>query len=110
MQREELHTPWTCWFVRILVPRLSLRRLLANFSMSHERVGLFFMISEASTCRQRTVVMSKSVFFSDKRPSFRVACFSNLYPLAVKSQRVKGRLCKSHKVGIVGQLLHNEPE
>ena len=47
MQRKELHTPWTCWFVRILFPRLSLRRLLANFSMSHERLGLFFRISKS---------------------------------------------------------------
>ena len=46
MQRKELHTLWTCWFVRILLPRLSLRRLLANFSMSRERLDLFFMISE----------------------------------------------------------------
>ena len=36
---------------------------LAHFSVSHERLDLFFMISEASTCRQRKVVISKRVSF-----------------------------------------------
>ena len=42
--RNLLHTPWNFWFVRILISRLSLRRFLTKFSMSHRRLGLFFII------------------------------------------------------------------
>ena len=55
-----------CWrfqFVRILPDDFSLRRLLANFSVCHELMDLFFVISEANTFRQGKVVISKSASF-----------------------------------------------
>ena len=51
-----------------------LRQFLANFSVCHERLDLFFVVSETKTFRQDKVVISKSAsFFSDKRRSCRIA-------------------------------------
>ena len=50
-------------FVRILPDDFSLRRLLANFSVCHELLDLFFVISETKTFRQDKVVISKSSSF-----------------------------------------------
>ena len=60
MQSRELHTLRFGRFVRILPDDFSLRRFLANFSVCHELLDLFFVISEANTFRQGKVVMSKS--------------------------------------------------
>ena len=66
-------------FVRILPDDFSLRRFLANFSVCHELLELFFMISEANTLRQGKVVITKVLRFSDKRRSCRTEFFSILY-------------------------------
>ena len=47
-------------FVRILPDDFSLRRLFANFSVCHQLLILFFVISETNTFRQGKVVISKS--------------------------------------------------
>ena len=63
MQRRKLHTLWFWCFVRILPGDFSLGRLLANFSVCHELLDLFFLISETNTFRQGKVVKSKSASF-----------------------------------------------
>ena len=60
---KELHTLRFWCFVRILPDDFSLRRFLANFSVCHELLDLFFVISEANTFRQGKVVMNKSASF-----------------------------------------------
>ena len=80
MERRELHTLRFWRFVRILPEDFSLRRCLANFSVCHELLDLFFVISEANTFRQGKVVIKQKVLrFSDKRRSCRIAFFSILY-------------------------------
>ena len=60
MERRELHTLLFWRFVRILPDDFSLRRFLANFSVCHELLDLFFVISEANTFRKSKVVINKS--------------------------------------------------
>ena len=78
-QRRKQHYLRFWRFVRILPDDFCLRQLLANFSVCHELLGLFFVISEAKTFRQGKVVISKSASFSDKRRFGRNAFFSILY-------------------------------
>ena len=61
MQRRKQHTLRFWRYVRILPDDFSLRRFLANFSVCHELLDLFFVISEAF--RQGKVVISKSASF-----------------------------------------------
>ena len=63
MQYRELHTLRFWRFVHILPNDFSLRRFLANFSVLHELLDLFFVISDANTFRQGKVVISKSASF-----------------------------------------------
>ena len=63
MERRELHTLRFWRFVRILPDDFSLRRFLANFSVCHKLLDLFFVISEATTFRQGKVVITKSASF-----------------------------------------------
>ena len=63
MESRELHTLRFWRFVRILPDDFSLRRFLANFSVCHELLDLFFVISEANTFRQGKVVINKSASF-----------------------------------------------
>ena len=63
MQRRELHTLRFWRFLRILPDDFSLRRFLANFSVCHELLDLFFVISEANTFRKGKVVINKSASF-----------------------------------------------
>ena len=63
MERRELHTLRFWRFVRILPDDFSLRRILGNFSVCHELLDLFFVISEANTFRQSKVVRNKSAPF-----------------------------------------------
>ena len=79
MERRELHTLQFWRFVGILPDDFSLRRFLANFSVCHKLLDLFFVISEANTFRQGKVVINKNASFSDKRRSCRIAFFSILY-------------------------------
>ena len=62
-QRRKQHSLWFWRFVRILPDDFSLRRLLANFSVCHKLLDLFFVISETKTFRQGKVVISKSASF-----------------------------------------------
>ena len=62
-QRRKQHSLRFWRFVRILPDDFSLRRLLANFSVCHELLDLFFVISETNTFRQGKVVLSKSASF-----------------------------------------------
>ena len=62
-QRRKQHSLRFWRFVRILPDDFSLRRLLANFSVCHELLDLFFVISETKTFRQGKVVISKSASF-----------------------------------------------
>ena len=63
MQRRKKHT-LRCWrYVRILPDDFSLRRFLANFSVCHELLDLFFVISETKAFRQGKVVVCKSASF-----------------------------------------------
>ena len=64
--------------VRILPDDFSLRRLLANFSVCHELLDLFFVISEALSDKVR-LLYAKVLHFSDKIRSCRIAFFSILY-------------------------------
>ena len=50
-------------YVRILPDDFSLRRFLANFSVCHELLDLFFVISETKVFRQGKVVISTSPSF-----------------------------------------------
>ena len=80
MERRELHTLRFWRFVRILPDNFSLRRFLANVSVCHELLDLFFVISEPISSRKGKVVINKSAsFFFDKRRSCRIAFFSILY-------------------------------
>ena len=63
MERRELHTLRFWRFVRILPDDFSLSRFLANFSVCHELLDLFFVISEANTFRQGKVVINKNASF-----------------------------------------------
>ena len=63
MQRRKLRTLWFWRFVRILHGDFSLARLLANFSVCHKLLDMFFLISETNTFRQVEVVISKSASF-----------------------------------------------
>ena len=63
MERRELHTLRFWRFVRILPDDFSLRQFLANFSVCHELLDLFFVISETNTFRQGKVVINKSAWF-----------------------------------------------
>ena len=63
MQRRKKHTLRFWRYVRILPDDFSLRRFLANFSVCHELLGLFFVISETKAFRQDKVVRSKSASF-----------------------------------------------
>ena len=63
MERRELHTLRFWRFLRILPDDFSLRRFLANFSVCHELLDFFFVISEANTFRQGKVVINKSASF-----------------------------------------------
>ena len=67
MERRELHTLRFWRFVRILPDDFSLRRFLANFSVCHELLDLFFVISEANTFRQGKVVQGSKNLFSNTR-------------------------------------------
>ena len=51
MQRTELHTLRFWRYVRILPDDFSLRRFLANFSVCHKLLDMFFVISETKTFR-----------------------------------------------------------
>ena len=62
-QRGKQHSLRFWRFVRILPDDFSLRRLLANFSVCHELLVLFFVISETKIFRQGKVVISKSASF-----------------------------------------------
>ena len=62
-QRRKQHSLRFWRFVRILPDDFPLRRLLANFSVCHELLDLFFVISETKTFRQGNVVISKSASF-----------------------------------------------
>ena len=63
MPRRKLHTLRFWRLVRILPGHFSLGRLLANFSVCHELLDLFFLISETNTFRQGKVVISNSASF-----------------------------------------------
>ena len=63
MQRRKQHTLRFRRDVRIPPDDFSLRRFLANFSVCHELLDLFFVISETNTFRQGKVVISKSASF-----------------------------------------------
>ena len=60
MQRRKQHTLRFWRYVRILPDDFSLRRFLANFSVCHELLDLFFVINETKAFRQGKVVLSKS--------------------------------------------------
>ena len=77
LQRRKKHTARFWRYVRLLPDDFSLRRFLANFSVCHELLALFFVISETKTFRQGKVVVSKSASFL--RRSCRIAFFSILY-------------------------------
>ena len=62
-QRRKQHSLRFWRFVRILPDDFSLRLLLANFSVCHELLDLFFVIIETKTFRQGKVVISKSASF-----------------------------------------------
>ena len=79
MQRRKQDTLRFWRYVRILPDDFSWRRFLANFSVCHELLDLFFVISETKAFRQGKVVISKSASFFDKRRPCRIAFFSNLY-------------------------------
>ena len=63
MQRRKQHTIRFWRFVRILPDDFFLRRLVANFSVCHQLLDLFFEISVIRTFRQGKVVISKSASF-----------------------------------------------
>ena len=63
MQRRKQHALRFWRHVRILPDDFSLTRLLANFSVCHELLDLFFVISETKAFRQGKVVISKSASF-----------------------------------------------
>ena len=63
MQPRKQHTLRFWRYVRILPNDFSLRRFLANFSVCHELLDLFFVISETKAFRQGKVVISKSASF-----------------------------------------------
>ena len=63
MERRELHTLRFWRFVRILPDDFSSGQFLANPSVCHELLDLFFLISEANTFRQGKVVINKSPSF-----------------------------------------------
>ena len=63
MQRRKQHTLRFWRYVRILPDDFSLRQFLANFSVCHELLDLFFVISETKAFRQGKVVISKSASF-----------------------------------------------
>ena len=63
MQRRKQHTLRFWRYVCILPDDFSLRRFLANFSVCHELLDLFFVIGVTKTFRQGKVVMSKSASF-----------------------------------------------
>ena len=63
MQRKKQHALRFWCHVRILRDDFSLRRLLANFTVCHELLDLFFVISETKAFRQGKVVISKSASF-----------------------------------------------
>ena len=63
MECRELHTLRFWRFVRILPDDFSFRPFLANFSVCHELLDLFFVISEANSFRQGKVVINKSGSF-----------------------------------------------
>ena len=63
MQRRKQHTLRFWLYVHILPDDFSLRRFLANFSVCHELVNLFFVVSETKGFRQDKVVISKSASF-----------------------------------------------
>ena len=63
MQRRKQHTFRFWRYVGILPDDFSFRRLLASFSVCHELLGLFFVISETKGFRQGKVVISKSASF-----------------------------------------------
>ena len=111
----ELHTLRFWRFVCILPDDFSLRRLLANFSVCHELLDLFFVISEANTFRQVKVVINKSASFKrvfDKRRSCRIAFFSILYswqwPLKGLKLSIKAaaRMCNRPHVTLAAMLLN----
>ena len=60
MQRKKQHTLRFWRYVHILPDDFSLRRFLANFSVCHEFLDPFFVISDAKAFRQGKVVISKS--------------------------------------------------
>ena len=62
-QRRKQHSLRFWRFVSIPPDDFSLRRLLANFSVCHEFLDLFFVFSETKTFRQGKVVISKSASF-----------------------------------------------
>ena len=75
------NTLWGFGALYILPDDFFLRRLLANFSVCHELLDLFFVINETKTFRQGKVVTSKVLLFSDKKNrSRRIAFFSIFYP------------------------------
>ena len=63
MQRRKQHTLRFWCYVCILPDDFSLTRVLANFSVCHELLDLFFVISVPKTFRQGEVVISKSASF-----------------------------------------------
>ena len=63
MQRRKQHTLRFWRYVRILPDDFSLRRFLANSSVCHELLDLFFVISETKAFRQGKVVIRKSPSF-----------------------------------------------
>ena len=63
MQRRKIQTFLFWRFVRSLPGDFSLGRLLANFSVCHGLLDLFFLISETKTFSQGKVAISKSASF-----------------------------------------------
>ena len=89
MECRKQHTLRFWRHVRILPDDFSLRRFLANFSVSHELLDLFFVISETKAFRQGKVVISKSASFFLIKDTVVGLHFLNFALLAVASQRVK---------------------
>ena len=63
MQRKKQHSSRFWRRVHILPDDFSLRGFLANVSVCHELLDLFFLISETKAFRQGKVVISKSASF-----------------------------------------------
>ena len=63
IQRRKQHTLRFWRYVRTVPDDFTLRRFLGNFSVCHELLDLFFVISETKAFRQGKVVINKSASF-----------------------------------------------